>query len=117
MQHFAVRTAQRPVKMLPGTGMNGKSVVVPAVWKSASTSLRTMMRKSLRNFTDPHKSSAKWCKGHSRLQQCNKHSSFVAHDAELNIAFVRNPLERFIASVYEHPKDGVFKLCDGKPCE
>jgi len=114
--HYAVRTPQRPVKTMAGTGSNGRSFAMPAVWKSGSTSFNMMLQKSIADFHREHSDNGRnsSCEGPFELQQCEKHSSFDSSGAELMFAAVRNPLDRFISSVKEHKE---FSTCDGQACE
>jgi len=104
---FAVRTPQRPVKFLTAKGRK-KSLAMPAIWKVATTSLIAMFRDavgkgSIRSMHGPHEILG--CRDpRNPLFQCEKHTSFNqdAIDAELKVAIVRHPLERFLASVFEH---------------
>jgi hypothetical protein len=113
--HYAVRTPQRPVKTMAGTGRNGRTFAMPAVWKSGSTSFNTMLRQSTTDFHPEHSDNGRSssCKGPFELPQCDKHSSFDSSGAELMFAAVRNPLKRFISSIKEHQE---FRICDGHAC-
>eukprot|EP00747_Dinoflagellata_sp_TGD_P212767 gnl/TRDRNA2_/TRDRNA2_85817_c0_seq1.p1 gnl/TRDRNA2_/TRDRNA2_85817_c0~~gnl/TRDRNA2_/TRDRNA2_85817_c0_seq1.p1 ORF type:complete len:469 (-),score=55.38 gnl/TRDRNA2_/TRDRNA2_85817_c0_seq1:56-1462(-) len=116
---FAVRTAQRPVKSMSATSASGKRLMMPAVWKSASTSLTSLLHdaQNTTSFLGPHDENASWCGASNVFRQCEKHTTFLedaSSDSPLVTAVaVRNPLERFLASVYEH---GEWQMCDGDVC-
>lgn len=117
---FAVRTAQRPVKTITATSSNGTKLMIPAIWKSASTSLTSMLRKATARglaskMVGPHDAKQQ-CEPPNVLPQCQKHTTFDADTAEADVraAFVRNPLDRFLASVYEH---GEWGSCAGEVCD
>ena len=110
--HYAVRTPQRPVKTMAGTGRNGRTFAMPAVWKSGSTSFNTMLMHSTTDFHPEHSGNGRSpsCEGTFELPQCDKHSSFDSSGADMMFAAVRNPLDRFISSIKEHQE---FSICDG----
>jgi len=119
---FAVRTPQRPVKVMTASSPGGeKTLVLPAIWKAASTSLTSMLEvaqhKGLaQNVLGPHVSKCPGCcTAPNVLDQCEKHTSFDdnAAKADVKAAMVRSPLDRFLASVYEH---GEWKACGGQVC-
>lgn len=104
---FAVRTPERPVKVITAIGAK-KSFAMPAIWKVATTSLTAMLGNALeegsvRSMHGPHMGFS--CqKPANPLFQCEKHTTFNqdAIDADIKVAIVRSPLERFLASVFEH---------------
>jgi hypothetical protein len=117
---FAVRTAQRPVKTMTATSPNGTKLMMPAIWKSASTSLTSMLWQATThglasNMMGPHDTKTQ-CEPPNLLAQCEKHTTFDidAEEANVRAAFVRNPLDRFLASVYEH---GKWESCSGDVCD
>jgi hypothetical protein len=117
---FAVRTSQRPVKTITAISRNGTKLMMPAIWKSASTSLTSMLWNAYTHghvidMVEPHATKSK-CEASNMLPQCEKHTSFDADavDADVRAAFVRNPLDRFLASVYEH---GEWESCNGGVCD
>jgi len=122
---FAVRTPQRPVKVMSATSkLAAKKVILPAIWKSASTSLTSMLYQALANGSassvlGPHDELRNDCQQPYELAQCEKHTTFDynATANEIHAAFVRSPLDRFVASIYEH---GNFWTCYNKdewvPC-
>jgi len=116
--NYAVHTPQRPVKVLTATSSSGKKLMIPGVWKVASTSLKNMVRRSVSvtSFSDYHNTNASRCQGQNLLTNCEKHTSFDtdARAADVKAMIVRNPLHRFLASVYEH---GKWSVCDGQLCE
>lgn len=114
--HYAVRTPQRPVKTMAGTGRNGRTFAMPAVWKSGSTSFNKMLMHSTTDFHPEHSSNGRSpsCEGTFELPQCEKHSSFDSSVADMMFAAVRNPLDRFISSIKEHQE---ISICDGQACE
>jgi len=119
---FAVHTPQRPVKVLSATSSSGQTLTMPGVWKVASTSVSNMLEDSpdLTNFSNYHHEDISRCLGQNMLQyQCAKHTSFGtdATAAKVKAMVVRNPLDRFLASVYEHARDGSWSVCDGQLCE
>jgi hypothetical protein len=122
---YAVRTPQRPVKMMTTyehgelTGqsfLDTHSLAMPAIWKVASTSLTAMLANGHPHHTNPHDENKAWCSLQSRMPQCEKYTSFVdeARNTKVKAAMVRSPLDRFMGSVYEH---GQWELCDGKVCD
>lgn len=115
--HYAVRTPQRPVKTMSGMGRNGRTFAMTAVWKCASTTLDVMLAADTAHFDHEHSSNGRdeACSGPFELEQCGKHSSFDTGGADLHFASVRNPLERFMSSIYEHHTS--FGICDGSACE
>jgi len=118
---LAVRTPQRPVKVITASSPSGEQMLVmPAIWKSASTTLTSMMEEAqskglAQNCLGPHAEKEE-CEAANVLDQCKKHTTFDGHAAESNVraAMVRDPLDRFMASVYEH---GTWSTCNGKVCE
>lgn len=114
--HYAVRTPQRPVKTIAGTGHNGRTFAMPSVWKSGSTSFNMMLKHTSTDFQAEHSVNGKspLCDGSFELEQCDKHSSFDSFAAEVTFAVVRNPLDRFISSIKEHQE---FTICNGEACE
>jgi len=116
---FAVHTPQRPVKVLSATSSSGQTLTMPAVWKVASTSFANTIQHSpdVTQFSDYHNIDVESrCRGRNTLKQCERHTSFDtdATAAKVKALVVRNPLDRFLASVYEH---GTWSLCDGQLCE
>jgi hypothetical protein len=123
---YAVRTPQRPVKMITAYSACPKnnctlaqhSLAMPAIWKVATTSLTSMLSRASGKgpSTGPNESRDSWCNSKNRLPQCYKHTSFVddARNAKVKAAVIRSPLDRFLASVYEH---GHWDLCKGKVCD
>jgi len=102
---FAIRTPQRPVKVISAQGK--RTLTMPAIWKVATTSLVAMLKiaeekGSVKNIRGPHFNTS--CSLSNRLDQCEKITSFqkFAVDADIKVAIVRNPLDRFLASVKEH---------------
>lgn len=115
---FSVRTPQRPVKVMTATGRaTGLSLALPAIWKVATTSITTMLQAAQKegtatDFRHPHGSYKP--NPDNPLDQAEKYTTFHEDaDAAIKAAFVRSPLERFLASIYEH---GEWQACGGKPC-
>jgi hypothetical protein len=119
---FAVRTAQRPVKVNTLVSDSGKKLVMASVWKCGSTTLDQMFNNSRnkREFVDQHSADAKFCNHQQHFEYhfrtCYRHTSFVddAAGADVYAASARNPLERFVSGVYEWME---FHLCNGEPCQ
>jgi hypothetical protein len=116
---FAVRTPQRPVKIMTATSPNGTKLMMPAIWKAASTSLTSMLwlagqQGLCSDYLAPHDTKS-ICEASNRLPQCEKHTTFDEDTAHVDVraAFVRNPLDRFLASIYEH---GEWTTCSGNVC-
>merc|ERR1719486_518 len=93
------------------------SLAMPAIWKVATTSITTMLETAQKEgtatgFHHPHGSYSP--NPYNPLNQSVKFSTFHEDaDADIKAAIVRSPLERFLASIYEH---GEWRACDGKPC-
>jgi len=120
-QVFAIRTPQRPVRVLTATTLSGQKLMMPGNWKVASTSMDRMVRESkqvsaYRSYRDFNLS---YCQGRNILRQCEQHTSFTADatDASVKAIAVRNPLDRFLAAVYEHDSQDTWSMCNGTLCE
>ncbi|CAJ1431302.1 unnamed protein product [Effrenium voratum] len=114
---LAVRTAARPIKVSLATLQN-RTLMMGAVWKCASTSMRAMLQ-SLDGveFLDAHGESKDFCAEQNfSWPACEKTSSFLsaAVQATWKVATIRDPFERFMASVNEH---GKWSSCDGEVCQ
>lgn len=127
-QIFAVRTAYRPVKVMTAVSNATpyKNLTMAAIWKVASTSLTSMLQSAAANSSTvkassgPHAENLGMCVPPNVLHQCEKHTTFQhdAKDGNVKAAIVRSPLDRFLASVFEH---GEWKTCEvnatrGLPC-
>jgi len=127
-QIYAVRTAYRPVKVMTAVSNATpyKNLTMAAIWKVATTSLTSMLQSAALNSSTakasfgPHAENKNQCVPPNVLHQCEKHTTFQhpAKDGNVKAAIVRSPLDRFLASVFEH---GEWKTCEvnrtrGLPC-
>lgn len=109
-QQFAVRTAQRPVKVSTQKLPSGKTLMNVAVWKCASTSLDAALVVSRQGegYLDYEHKAPEMCAidASSKCEpyrSCTQQTSLSTH-ADIKTIAVRHPLERFLAMVYEHGK-------------
>jgi hypothetical protein len=77
--------------------------------------IKAELQGKLSDFVPDHMIKKK-CEPDNTLPQCEKHTTFddAAASADVRAAFVRNPLDRFLAGVHEH---GDWPLCDGSVCD
>lgn len=99
---YFVRTPVRSVKVATAFTPQGQRLTFVMNWKAASSTLRVLLQQApFHSYVDPHAIRRDGCT--AGLGECCKHASTSSGNlsASRMVAFVRDPLDRFLAGVYE----------------